>query len=180
MLALQKFFPCPGGTITFSSLIIFGISETRLVSFDAVLSMIRGSSLKHYFSVICIFSHFFPIRNNCFDNALIFTLNFINVRKSEHFPNWEILCGRNIFMSFIIRFQISKGLVYSVWTNWFKIHMAPAFKIPFSINPWKLLTLAKYCIYLQLLWERYIQMLPLIIENSPFPCIIAIFLSKTI
>ena len=48
MLALQKlhflklklfFFPCPDVIMTFSSLIIDGISETRAVSFDPVLSM---------------------------------------------------------------------------------------------------------------------------------------------
>ena len=57
MLALHKnsslkietgFSPCPGANVTFSSLIIFGISETRVVSFDAVLCMFRGFSTEPY------------------------------------------------------------------------------------------------------------------------------------
>lgn len=39
-------FPCPGVTIKFSSIIVFGISETRIFSFDVVLRLFRGSSTK--------------------------------------------------------------------------------------------------------------------------------------
>ena len=41
-------FSCPGTIITFSSKITFGISEERVVSFDAVLCMLRGSSTEAY------------------------------------------------------------------------------------------------------------------------------------
>ena len=63
MLALKietVFFPCPGAIKTFSSLIIFGISETRVVSFDAVLCMFRGSSTEaHSVLVSFLFSLYF-------------------------------------------------------------------------------------------------------------------------
>ena len=51
MLALRNvyrfviFFPWPDVIITFSSLIIFGISEIRVVSIDAVLLMLTLSAL---------------------------------------------------------------------------------------------------------------------------------------
>ena len=51
MLALRNvyqfiiFFPWPDVIITFSSLIIFGISEIRAVSIDAVLLMLTLSAL---------------------------------------------------------------------------------------------------------------------------------------
>ena len=43
-----SFFSFLGAIITFSSLIIFGILETRVPPFDAVLCMFRGSSTKAY------------------------------------------------------------------------------------------------------------------------------------
>ena len=110
---------------------------------------------------------FFPMPccNNCFpDNiwnlrnkSCLFALNF-NARKSQIFPSWEILCNKNIFMKFIMRFHISKRLVYDVWANWFKAYVTSVFKLRScfnltTINPWKLMVLVKYCIYLQLLWE---------------------------
>ena len=57
MLALQKmhclnlklfFFPCPGAIMTFSSLIIHGISETKAVSFDPLLCILNGFSTEPY------------------------------------------------------------------------------------------------------------------------------------
>ena len=42
------FFYYAGAIITFSSLIMFGISETRVVSFDAVLFIFRRSSTEAY------------------------------------------------------------------------------------------------------------------------------------
>ena len=44
MFVLHKIQIETGTITTFSSLIIFGISETRAVSFDAVLCMFWGSS----------------------------------------------------------------------------------------------------------------------------------------
>ena len=43
----QVFFPCTGVIMTFSLLVIYGTSETRAVSFDAVLCTLNGSSLNH-------------------------------------------------------------------------------------------------------------------------------------
>ena len=49
--------PTMENPITFSSLIIFGISETRAVSFDAVMCIFRGSSIEAYsVSVSLLFS----------------------------------------------------------------------------------------------------------------------------
>ena len=70
-LAIQKnssleietdIFPCPGAIITFSLLIVAGISETRTFPFDAdaVFGMFSGPSNK---CVIYIFSHFFFAKN---------------------------------------------------------------------------------------------------------------------
>ena len=48
---------------------------------------------------------------------------------------------------------------------------------PCIYNPvLKLLALVKYCMFAASM--KTLQMLPLILENSPFPCIIAIFLNK--
>ena len=70
MLVLQKihhlklqlfFFPCPGAIITFSSLIIYGTSETRAVSFNTVLCTLNGSLTESYsVSFEIIFCEYFP------------------------------------------------------------------------------------------------------------------------
>ena len=39
-------FPCPGAMATFSLSIILGVWDTRVASFDAVLCMLRGSSIE--------------------------------------------------------------------------------------------------------------------------------------
>ena len=51
-------FHWPGGVLTFSSLIILGISEIRVVSFVAVLCMFKGSSTEAY-SAPLVFSLLF-------------------------------------------------------------------------------------------------------------------------
>ena len=54
-------FPNPGAIIIFSSLIIFGISEKRVVSLAADLWIFRGTSTDAYsISVSFIFSLIFP------------------------------------------------------------------------------------------------------------------------
>ena len=85
-------------------------------------------------SMIYTFTHFFPTRNNFLSSARTFSLNFNNVRKSVYFLAWDALCNRNIFIEFIMRFQLSKCLAYDMWENWFKIHMIPVFKILFWFN----------------------------------------------
>ena len=69
LLKIENVFsPCPGAIITFSSLVIFGISETRVVSFDPVMCIFRGSSTEtntfhfchFYFQSFCFHrKHFF-------------------------------------------------------------------------------------------------------------------------
>ena len=102
---------------------------------------------------IFLINYIWNLRNK----SCLFALNF-NARKSQIFPSWEILCNKNIFMKFIMRFHISKPLMYNVWTNWFKAYMTSVFKLRScfnltTINPWKLMVLVKYYIYLQHLWE---------------------------
>ena len=43
------FLPCPGTIIIICSLIVFGSSEKRVVSIDAILCMLRGYSTEAYY-----------------------------------------------------------------------------------------------------------------------------------
>ena len=69
-------------------------------------------------------------------------------------------------------------------TNRFKIYMITVFKIAFNLttmNPlihWKLLVLIKCYIFTAS--TGMLKMLPLILENSPFPCLISNFLNNNI
>ena len=125
--------------------------------------MFRGSSTEvNYISLLSfIFSVIsFPSETFC---SLRRSLNFSNIKKLKNILTWETICNRCTFIKFIIRFQMSKRLVYNVWTNCLSTYMTPAFKIPFQLIQsihWKLMALVKYCIYLLLLWECW-KCLPL-------------------
>ena len=96
---------CNGAMITFSSLIILGISEIRVVSFVAVLCMFKESSAEAYSASLefsLLFVHFFSIRNTIFSNTLSLFLIFINIRKIQHVLTWKTLCDRNIFIKIIM------------------------------------------------------------------------------
>ena len=67
-----------------------------------------------------------------------------------------------------------------MWTNWFEVYMTPVFKITFpfnKINPLETAGLGKI-LHTFAVSIGALQMLPLILENPPFPCIITIFLNK--
>ena len=48
MLTLQKFFPTPDAILTFSSLVIYVISEIKTVSFDTVLGILNAFSTEPF------------------------------------------------------------------------------------------------------------------------------------
>ena len=66
------FFSRHGAIIIFSSLIIFGISETRVVSFDAVLCMSSGSSTAAYSVSVSLLFSLTP-----FLSEVIFSVTFL-------------------------------------------------------------------------------------------------------
>ena len=71
-------------------------------------------------------------------------------------------------------------MIYNVQTNWFKIYMTPVFKSLFSlttINPFQTAGLNQI-LHIFAASMGMFQRLLLISENSPFPCIIAMFLDK--
>ena len=103
-----------------------------------------------------------------FSLTLTLSLNFNNVKKSEHFLAWETLCNKKICIEFILSFQISKHLVYNVWVWTSSKYTWPLYlRSHFNSTTiyWKLLALVKYCLYLQILWECCKC---LILENPTF------------
>lgn len=88
---------------------------------------------------------------------LSFSLKF-QCQKISNLPQLRDPLQQKYLHEIYIRFHISQPLVYNVWTNWFKAYMNSVFKLRScfnltTINPWKLMVLVKYYIYLQLLWE---------------------------
>ena len=104
--------------------------------------------------------------------SFIFSINSINfnvIRKLNYVPTRETLCNRFIFIKSITRFQISKCLAYSVWTNWFKIYMAPVIRSSFDliiINPFETAGLGDIYIHIFAASMGMLQIFPLILENS--------------
>ena len=120
------FFPCPEAMITSSLLIIFRISEIRVISFYVILCMYCGSSTETYYVSISVSIIFWL---NFFPSNMLFSFD-INMRKPKHVLYWETLCNKNIFVEFIMGFQISKHFVYNIQA-WFKIFMTSMFQIFF-------------------------------------------------
>ena len=101
----------------FFSLIILGFSEIRVVSFLLFCAYLRDLQLQHilrhffylqYFDIFH-FVHILSIRNTIFSNTLSFFLIFIIIRKIKHALNWKTLFDRNIFITFIMSFQITRS-----------------------------------------------------------------------
>ena len=123
--------------ITFSLLIIFGTSETRVASFYAGLCMFSVSSTETNSSALLSFlfsAISFPSETFFHSHTLTLSLNFNNIKKLKHLLTCETLCNRYIVIKCIIRFLIRKCVVYNVWSNRLKINMTSVFKIPFQFN----------------------------------------------
>ena len=112
------FFSCPPTIIIFSSLIIFGISIARVVSFDGVFACSGDLQLKQTLFHFC---H-------------LYFQSFLFHQKLKHALTCDSICNRYIFMKCIIRFQISNCPAYNMLTNWVKIYMTPLCKISFQVN----------------------------------------------
>ena len=94
--------------MTFSLLTIYRISETRTVSYDAVLCILHESSDKPYFASFEIqFCEDFQQHLDVYQ--YLKNLSFICLRASE----------------FIVCFLIIKYLVDGIWAYWPKINMTP-------------------------------------------------------
>ena len=124
----------------------------------------RGLSLSQTLFHFChyIFSHFFSIGNIFFSNTLRLSLNFNNVRNVKDALTWlsacYAMCGRT-------------GLKHRR-----PLHLRSLFSLA-TINPLKSAgfgeTFHRFPAFMGML-----QMLPLVLKNAPFPCIIAIFRNK--
>lgn len=95
-------FPCPGVIMTFLSLVIYGISKTRSVSFDGILRVITGSSTEPY-SISSDLAHLFRdcliwhfISRNVFMTC---TINISFFIKSFHCT--REFCSKNIIILMI-------------------------------------------------------------------------------
>ena len=112
------------------------------------------------FSIIYTFTHFF-------------LLNFSNIKKHEHAFTWETLCNNQIFIKFIMLFQISSWYIIYGWTRskyvWF-LYSRSYFNLVI-FNPLEIAGLVNYSIYLQLFLEDW-KFVP------QFPSIIAICLNS--
>ena len=76
-----------------------------------------------------------------------------------------------------MRFQINKHLSYNLWTKYTRrLHLRSRFNLT-TINPLETAGLGKI-FHIFVASEGMLQMLPLILENSPFPHINAVFLNK--
>ena len=76
-----------------------------------------------------------------------------------------------------MRFQINKHLSYNLWTKYTRhLHLRSRFNLT-TINPLETVGLGKI-FHIFVASEGMLQMLPLIIENSPFTYINAVFLNK--
>ena len=77
-LELKVVFPYSSAIITFSSLIILRISETRIVAFAVVLYMSGNLQLSTFcFSIIYTFTHFCSIQNDFSSNLFCVIQNDI-------------------------------------------------------------------------------------------------------
>ena len=102
--------------ITFPWLIIFEISDVRVVSVDTVLCIFNGTIF--YSLPVSLL-----LEINLEWNYL-FSLKFnINVGKREYVLTWEILSNRNISIELVTWLQARKNLVYNIWMNWFKLYI---------------------------------------------------------
>ena len=81
-------------------------------------------------SVIYIFSHFFSMRS-IFNICFSLSLHFNKIGKVKHVFAGETFFNRSIFVKVNIWFQISKCLVYNMWTKWLEIYITSVFQIPF-------------------------------------------------
>ena len=151
------FFPCPSAIMTFSSLIIDGISEKRNVSFE--LSYVHSVSS----TIFCFIWNSFCV--NTFSNILM----FINTWNIYHFFPWEAVWNRNIIIECFVTF----GRTGSRET--LPIYLRSRFDFT-TINPFESASLGKI-LHIFAVSMGILHLLPLIFTNSPFQCIIAIFLN---
>ena len=87
-------------------IITSGISAKRGVSFDSAMRVFRGSSTEaYYLSASFIFSvTSFISEKIFFIHILILSLNFNNIRKSEHVLTWQTHFNINICIELIMWF----------------------------------------------------------------------------